>query len=147
MAVTISRYNHTLKKLLNKEITYSTLKLMLLSDDAAFDATDAQLTDVTNAGANEVDGNGWDAGGEPLTGVTISIVDTDGAMLDADDVTVQAAGGPIGPAYAAVIYDDTDANDAPLWFVDFGGAQTAGLGTDFKITFNANGIQRVTDPA
>lgn len=148
MAVTISRYNHTLKKLLNKEVDYTALKLMLLNDDAAFNASHTTLAGPAgSANANQVSGNGWTAGGETLGSVAITIVDTDGAMLDANDVSVEASGGAIGPAYAAVIYDDTDSNDAPLWFIDLGGAQTAGVGTEFKVTFDANGIQRITDPA
>ena len=39
MAVTISRYNHTVKKLLNKEIDYTTLKMMLLNNSATFTAS------------------------------------------------------------------------------------------------------------
>lgn len=148
MAVTISRYNHTAKLLLNKEVTYTTLKVMLLDNVATFTATDTALTGPAGAAnANEVSGNGWTVGGETLTSVAVTTVDTDGAMIDCDDVVVTASGGPIGPAYAAVIYDDTDANDAPLWYIDFGEAQQAGDGTPFKITINASGIYRTTDPA
>lgn len=144
MAVTISRYNHTSKKLMNKEVDLSTLKVMLLNSSASFTATNTTLNQVNNSGAYQVSGNGWTSGGVTLSNVAVTVVDTNGAMLDADDVDVEATGGAIGPAYALVIYDDTDSNDAPLWFIDFDGAQTAGEGTSFKITFNANGILRVT---
>ena len=144
MAVTISRYNHTLKKLLNKEVTLTTLKVMLLSSSASFTASHTALTSVNNSGAYQVSGNGWTAGGITLASVAVTVVNTNGAMLDAADVSVTASGGTIGPASAAVIYDDTDASDAPLFYIDFGGAESAGVGTDFKITFNANGIERVT---
>lgn len=145
MAVTISRYNHTAKLLLNKELALTTFKVMLLNNSATFDATDTALTDVTNAGAYQVSGNGWDSGGETLSNVAVTVVATDGAMIDADDLAITATGGDIGPAYKAVIYDDTHASDAPLWFIDFGESKTAGVGTDFRVTFNANGIARVTD--
>jgi hypothetical protein len=147
MAVTISRYNHTAKKLLNKEVTYTTLKIMLLNNSASFTAANTQLSQVSNSGAYQVSGNGWTAGGELLASVAITVVDTDGAMLDCDDVEVEATGGNIGPAYRAVIYDDTDSNDAPLWFIDFGEAKQADSGTPFKITINASGLYRTTDPA
>lgn len=147
MAVTISRYNHTAKLCLNKEITYSTLKAMLLSADASFTATNTTLNQVSNSGAYQVSGNGWDSGGETLQSVAITVVDTDGAMLDCADLVITATGGDIGPAYRCVIYDDTHASDAPLWFIDFDEAKTAGVGTDFRITFNASGLFRVTDPA
>lgn len=147
MAVTISRYNHTAKKLLNSEVTLASLKFMLLDNTATFDATDTTLTDVAgSANAKEVDGNGWTTGGEAVASAAITTVDTDGAMLDAADITVTATGGSIGPAYAGVIYDDADTDDQPLWYVDFGTGETAGTGTDFKVTFNASGIFRVTTP-
>jgi hypothetical protein len=146
MAVTISRYNQTAKLLLNKEITLTTLKVMLLDSNASFTAADTTLATVSNSAAYEVDGNGWTTGGETLASVAVTTVSTDGAMLDAADVTVTATGGSIGPADAAVIYDDsmTSPADAVLWYIDFGGSETAGVGTDFKITFNASGIARVT---
>ncbi len=145
MAVTISRYNHTAKKLLNKEVTYTTLKAMLLNATATFTATHTALTQVTNAGAYEVSGNGWAAGGETFGSVAVTVVDTNDAMLDANDISKTAAGGPIGPAYGCVIYDDTDASDAPLWFVNFDGSREAGEGTDFKIVLNASGLYRTAD--
>ena len=146
MAVTISRYNHTAKLLLNKEITYTTLKCMLLDSNAVFNAADTLLSDVLAGAATEVSGNGWTAGGETLASVAVTTVTTNDAMLDAADITVTATGGSIGPASAAVIYDDSMASplDAPLWYIDFGGAEQAGVGTDFKITFNASGIAQIT---
>lgn len=140
MAVTISIYNHTAKLFANGDVTLSTLKLQLLTDSATFDATHTALASVNNAAAYEVDGNGWDTGGETLTGVAVTVITTNDAKLDADDITVTATGGPIGPAYKGVIYDDTDASDAPLFFINFDGAKEAGETTDFKVTWHANGI-------
>jgi hypothetical protein len=145
MAVSISRYNHTAKLLLNKEIVYTTLKAMLLNATATFTASHTTLSSVTNAGAYQVSGNGWAAGGETLASVAVTVVDTNDAMIDADDISKTASGGSIGPAYGAVIYDDTHASDAPLWFINFDGAKEAGVGTDFKINWNASGIFRVAD--
>lgn len=144
MAETISRYNHTAKLTWNKEIDYSTLKVMLLTDDATFTAGNTTLAQVTNTGAYQVSGNGWTAGGITLASAAITTVATNGSMLDAADISITATGGDIGPAYKAVIYDDTHANDAPLWFIDFDGAKTAGEGTPFLIRINANGISRLT---
>ena len=143
MAVTISRYNHTVKKLLNKEIDYTTLKMMLLNNSATFTASHTALASVNNTGAYEVSGNGWTVGGIALASVAVTVVATNDAMLDADDISVTATGGPIGPAYKAVIYDDT--GDVPLWFIDFGQVEEAGETTDFKFSFNASGIFRAAD--
>lgn len=145
MAVTISRYNHSAKLMLNKEIVYTTLKVMLLNASATFTATHTTLSQVNNTGAYQVSGNGWTAGGETLASAAITIVDTNDAMLDATDISKTASGGSIGPASAAVIYDDTHASDAPLWYVDFGGAKEAGVGTDFKVNLNASGLFRIAD--
>lgn len=149
MAITISRYNHTAKKVLNSEITLSDLAFMLLGVSAAFNAAHTGIDQVAGANtpprANEVSGNGWTTGGEDLASVAITTVATSGAMIDAADITKTATGGPIGPAYAGVIYEK--ASGDVLWYVDFDGAQEAGVGTDFKITFHANGIARVTNPA
>lgn len=144
MAVTISRYNGTTKHIVDTQFSSITFKAMLLNASASFVATNTTLNQVSNSGVNEVSGSGWPVGGVTLTGVTSSIVDTNGVMIDAADVEIEATGGVIGPASALVIYDDADANKLPLWYVDFGGAQTAGEGTPFKITFSANGISRIT---
>lgn len=143
MAVTISRYNHTVKKLLNKEIDYTTLKMMLLNNSATFTASHTALASVNNTGAYEVSGNGWTVGGIALASVAVTVVATNDAMLDANDISVTATGGSIGPAYKAVIYDDT--GDVPLWFLDFGQVEEAGETTDFKFSFNASGIFRAAD--
>lgn len=149
MAITISRYNHTAKKVMNSEILLSDLAFMLLSDAATFDATDTGIDDVAGANtpprANEVSGNGWTAGGEDIASAAITTVAISGAMLDAADISVTATGGNIGPAYKGVVYEKTSGD--VLWFVDFDGAQEAGEGTDFKVTWNVNGIFRVTNPA
>lgn len=149
MAITISRYNHTAKKIMNSEIALNDLYFMLLSDSASFDATDTSIDDVAGADtpprANEVSGNGWTTGGEAIGSAAITTVSTSGAMLDGEDISVEASGDSIGPAHAGVIYEKTSGD--VLWYVDFDGAQEAGVGTDFKITFHANGIFRVTNPA
>lgn len=157
MTVTVNRYNHTLKRWLNSEVDKANLKAMLLSDDATFDATDTSIDDVAGAltgspaeRANELYGNGWAQGGQTLDSVAVTIVATDGAMIDCADETVTATGGaipPTGGAYKTVVYDAT--NGWPLWFYTHNviGGESAGEGTEFKILPNGNGLMRVTTPA
>lgn len=142
MAVTITPYNHTLKKIANKEFTLSTLKVMLLNQAAVtgFDASNTTLTQVLTGAQDEVSGNGWTAGGETIANVAVSTVTTNDAALDGDDISKTASGGSIGPAYGAVIYDDTDASDAPLAMIDFGQSEEAGDTTDFKVIWPTGGI-------
>lgn len=138
MAVTMSLYDHTVKLIVNKEVTYTTLKVKLLDNTATFSASQTTVASVDGSGAKEVSGNGWTSGGITLTGVAVTQVTTNDAMLDADDVAVTASGGSIGPAYAALVYDST--SNKPLVYIDFGQAQSAGSTTDFKIVWDATGI-------
>lgn len=139
---TINPYNHTAKLLMNGEVSLADLKVMLVDGTTGFSAAHTTLAQATDAGADEVDGAGWDTGGEALAGAAITIVSTSGAMLDATDISVTATAGNIGPAEGAIIYDDDHTDDAPLFYIDFEEEKTADEGTDFKITFDANGIAR-----
>lgn len=138
MAVTMSLYDHTLKLAANKEITLTTLKVKLLSNTATFLAADATVAAVDGTGTKEISGNGWVAGGPTLAGVIVTTVTTNDAMLDANDISVTAAAGSIGPAYAALVYDAT--SNKPLIYIDFGQSQSAGNTTDFKIVWDVTGL-------
>ncbi len=132
MAVTVSPFNHTLTILLNQDVDLAALKWMLRTGGTFT----ASHTAMASLDGSEVSGNGWDVGGELLT-PTISIFNTNGASIDFADVSETATGGTIGPTTEGVIYDDT--NDFPMFWIDYGGSESAGVGTDFKITFGANG--------
>lgn len=137
MAVTISVYNHTAAKFADGSFAVGdTYKVKLLTA-ATFDATNATLAAT---GGTEVAGtNGYTTGGQALANVAVSTVTTNDAKFDADDVTWSASGGNLTASYG-ILFNDTDANDPPLAFIDFGGSQTAGDGTQFKIVWNASGI-------
>ena len=141
MAVTISLYNHTARRFADgSNVAGDTYRLMLCTA-ATFNAADATLaaiskTEVANA-------NGYTTNGPALTGVAITTVTTNDARFDADDVTLAATGGSIAAEFG-ILYNDTDADDPPVAFIDFDGAKTAGAGTDFKIVWNANGIVTFT---
>jgi len=137
MAVTISVYNHTAAKFADGSFAATdTYKVKLLTA-ATFDATH---TTLAATGGTEVAGaNGYTTTGQALTNVAVSTVTTNDAKFDADDVTWTASGGSIAASYG-ILFNDTDANDPPLAFIDFGGSQTAGDGTQFKIVWNASGI-------
>lgn len=136
MAVTISLYNHTAKLFANGEVNIANLKLMLVGSGYTFAATE---TVMTNALAQQVSGNGWTSGGEALASAAVTVTTTNDATLDATDISVTASGGDIGPATGGVIYED-DVTDVPLFYINFDGSKTAGVGTAFKVTWNASGI-------
>lgn len=134
MAVTISLYNQAAKVLADSTLDLSAFKVTL-HNGSSFTAANTQFSDVS---ASEVNGNGWTSGGVTLTTVAVTTVTTNDAKLTADNISVTATGGSIGPATAAVIREAT-ANKL-IAYIDFGGSQEAGVGTDFKINWNASGI-------
>lgn len=127
-------YNHTRKLFNNQQITLTTLKVMLVNG-YTYDATAVDMTGIT---PSEVSGNGWTAGGETLTSVTVTTTATDSATLDAANIAVTATGGSIGPADGLVVYDST--LSAPLFYTSFASSQTAGNGTQFLVNVSASGI-------
>lgn len=137
MAVTISLYNHTAKLFADGSNAVGDTYKVALYTAATFDATNTTLAGVTKT---EVAGSfGYTTGGQALTGVAVTTVTTNDAKFDANDATWSASGGAITASYA-ILYNDTDANDPPIAFIDFGGSESAGDGTDFKIIWNASGI-------
>lgn len=157
MAVTIDHFDQFVELMGDIATTYGgwpndTLIIMLLNSTHAFAATDTVRTDVN---ANEIPGNNGytqsdGAGaGEQLTSVTSSQPSAGIWQLDAADASWTASGGPIpssGDCTDAVIFDDTITSpaNALAFDIDFGGAQSAGDGTDFIISFDANGICRIS---
>lgn len=137
MAVTISLYNHTAKLFADgSNAAADTYKVKLLTA-ATFDATHTTL--AATGGTESTTGTGYTAGGQALTGVAVTTVTTNDAKFDANDLTWSASGGAITASYA-ILYNDTDANDPPLAFIDFDGSESAGDGTNFLIVWNASGI-------
>ena len=137
MAPSISLYNHTAQRFASGlNASGDTYKVMLCTA-ATFNAADTTLAGITKT--EVANGNGYTTGGATLANVAVTTVTTNDAKLDADDLTWTAAGGSIAAAFA-ILYNDTDANDPPVAFIDFDGTQTAADGTEFKVAWNAGGI-------
>jgi len=135
--VSVSLYNHTAARFADGSNAASdTYKVKLLTA-ATFSA--AHTTLAATGGTEVANANGYTTGGATLANLAVTTVTANDAKFDADDVTWTASGGSITAAYA-ILYNDTDASDPPVAFIDFGGSQTAGDGTDFKIIWNASGI-------
>lgn len=141
MAVTISLYDHTTAKFANGSFAVGdTYKLMLCSA-ATFTASNTTLASITKT--EIASGTGYTTGGETLANVAVSAVTTNDAKFDADDVSITASGGSIAASYG-ILYDDTDADDPPVAFIDFDGTITASSGTPFVVAWNAAGIVTFT---
>jgi hypothetical protein len=110
-----------------KQIDESTdvYKIILMNDTFAFNKdTHALLADVTASQLST--GFGYTQSNKELTGVVVSENDVnDKASTIWDDVIWTASGGSIGPAGAAIIYNDTIAEKPIACCIDFG--------TDFNI--------------
>ncbi len=124
-----------------------TIDIILMNSTHAFTASN---TLKSNIAANEIPtNNGYTQGAEALVSVTSSQPAAGVWMLDAADASWTASGGPIpssGDCTDAVIYDETLTTplDGLMFDIDFGQAESAGDGTDFIVSFHANGIARIT---
>jgi hypothetical protein len=140
MAPSISLYNHTTARFANgANAVGDTYKLMLCSA-ATFDAANTTLASITKT---EISGNGYTTGGATLANVAVTTVATNNAKFDADDVSITASGGSIAASHA-ILYNDTDADDPPVAFLNFDGTITATNGVPFVVQWNANGIVTFT---
>ena len=141
MAVTITLYNHTVSRFASgANAVGDTYKINLYSV-FDFDAADTTKT-MAEVGATQLAsaGFGYTQNDKALSNVAVSVVTTNDAKFDADDVSWTASGGDIGPASYALIYNDTDANGPPVAYIAFGEAKTANTGTPFNVTWDAAGI-------
>jgi hypothetical protein len=137
MAATASLYNHTLKRFASGENAEGDTYRVALYSAATFNAADTTLAEITKTEIAAV--NGYIAGGVALTNLVVTVFAGSGARVDADNASWSADGGPIAASYA-ILYNDTDANDPPLLFIDFDGEETAGDGTDFLVVWGDDGI-------
>lgn len=121
------------------DVTTDTLKIILV--DAAFTFDPDTHATYADCSANEIaTGNGYTTGGETLTNVAVSIDSSaDQVDIDADNVTWTATGGTIPETGAAIIYNDTHANDTVVMCIDFGADYITTDTKLFQINFS-NGL-------
>jgi hypothetical protein len=118
------------------------LKLGLIDSTAAPTAADATPVWGDYSG-NEVSGSGYVAGGATLGGVTWTEASGVATLDDTSNVTwSQNASGPTN-IYYGVLYNDSDASDAAICYIDMGGPVSLQDG-DVSVTWNASGILTVT---
>ncbi len=137
MAVTVSLYNHTARLLADGSNPPGDTFRVMLCTSATFSAANTTLAGITKT--EVATANGYTAGGVALANVTISTVTTNDARFDADDASWSATGGAITASFA-ILYNDSDAGDPPLAFIDFGESRSAGAGTELEIVWSASGI-------
>lgn len=134
---TLQLYNHTAQRFASGANSSTDVYKVKLLSAGTFNAANVTLAET--GGTEVASGTGYTTGGQTLAGVTVTTVTTNDAMFDANDVTWAISGGSL-TAVAAVLYNDTDANDPPVAFLDFGGTRTVSSGNNFVLSWNANGI-------
>jgi hypothetical protein len=124
-----------------------THKVALFDNDITPDNTVATANSILNAGqwtqaGNEVaDGTNWDAGGEPLTGVTFAPT-TNVLKFDAADTPQGGATCTLANVYGGFVHDSSVANHG-LSFHYFGGINGVTAGT-FSVVWHTSGIFTIT---
>jgi hypothetical protein len=138
MAVTVSIFDHTAQRFASGANASSDTYKVALYTAATYLASATTLAGITKT--EVASGNGYTTTGATLASVAVTTVTTNDAKFDANDVswTVPAAGS-LSAAYA-ILYNDTDANDPPVLFIDFGETITTTDGGIFQIIWNASGI-------
>lgn len=133
------------------DLADDTLKIALYDNDITPSQTAAAASTAYNAGqwtasGNEVaDSTEWDAGGEPLTGVSSSF-SSNVYTLDATDTPSGGTSATLANVYGGLVYDDTlttPVADQGICYLYFGGANSVTDGT-FTVLYNAAGILSVT---
>lgn len=139
MAVTITPYNHTAARLAaGVSPATNTFKVNLYS--ALPFIAGATTKTAAEVGATQLaTANGYTQNSRALAGITVTTVTTNGAKFDANDVQWTAATGNIAGEFG-LLYDDTAADDPPMFHINFGEIITAVPGNTFDIIWNANGI-------
>jgi hypothetical protein len=136
MAVTATVANKFKYLLATKQIDFAndTFKCCLMGSTFTFDKdADHYYSDISSD--ELATGYGYTAGGQTMTGVTVTENDaSDRCDVAWNNPTWTAAGGSIGASAGAIIYDDTVTSDPVVGYIDFGGSQTATVGENFIIS-------------
>jgi hypothetical protein len=141
-----SVYNHTRARFLDGTFKVTDSYVANLYSTLVFDAT-ATTKAEAEAGATQLaTANGYTQDVKALTNLSVSIVNTNEAKLDADDVIWTASGGQLIASFA-LLFNDTHADDAPVLFIDLEGALLAEDGSDLRLQWDAGGIFTSTAPA
>lgn len=118
------------------------LKVGIVDDTITPTAADATPT-WGDYSANEVStAGGYTAGG--LTVANNTYTEAGGvATLDGDNLALTQDAGGFTDGYWGILYDDTNATDSAIGFVDLGGPVSEAAGP-IAINWNASGILTVT---
>jgi hypothetical protein len=109
----------------------------------SFDAADVTKATAESGGTQVATGFGYTQDSKVLTSVGISTFGTNGSKFTAGNPTWTASGGDIIASHA-LVYNDTDTDDPPLYYINFDAVITALDGAPFVINWDADGIATLT---
>lgn len=133
------------------DLNSNTFKAALYDNDITPDQTVTSANTAYNAGqwtaaGNEVsDGTEWDAGGEPLTGVTSSFT-SNVFTFDAANTPSGGTSATLANVYGCLVYSDTIASPVAkqgICYNYFGGVNSVTDGT-MTIIWHTSGILAIT---
>lgn len=130
-------YNEGLARVVDGDIDFNNLYIMLLSKAARFNALHSTINAVTKDGLYEVTGLELAKGGIKLTNVRAEAVGTIRAAVKSDNAKQIIVANDKTFKFA-VIYDKT--SGVPLTWLDFIDVFTAVQGTELTIDLSTNGI-------
>ena len=139
---TFNKFNSFVEYLAEKVFDLENDDLTIVLTDTAPDAANSVYADLTEIAG----GNGYTTGGVPAT--IVSSGQTSGTYkLVLDDLTITAAGGPVGPFRYFVLVDTTPTTpDKPLigWW-DYGSSITLADGESITVDFSAtDGVLQIS---
>lgn len=140
MGVTVYQFNHNALRFANGSNSASDTYRVSLYTSVTFSASATTLAGITKT--EVATGNGYTAGGKVLTGVTITQVTTNDAKFSANNASWTVSDPGTLTASGAILWNDTDANDPPLLYIDFGGPNSVTNGGIYQIIWDPNGIIR-----
>lgn len=125
-------YDNALARFLDGSVDLNNLRLVLLTADASFTATDTTVAQVTNSGAYLVASGGFPGAGILLTGVSGVAIGTQAYGFSADPAVRTIVNEPL-IARNAMVYDAT--SGLPVLFTDLGGELGVPRETVLTLTF------------
>lgn len=119
-----------------------TLKLGIVDNTLTPTVSDSTPT-WSDYSANEVStAGGYTANGITLT--TVTYTEAAGvATLNADNITISQNGSGFTDGYWGILYNDDDASDSAIGFLDLGGPVSEAAG-EISIAWNVSGILTVS---
>lgn len=145
MAVSVEFYNNFIKDMGLQRINFATdVFKVILVYNYTFNPEHVFKSE-TNGELST--GAGYTNGGATLTGTTWDWNDEqEFTRFDAEDVTWTASAGDIGPATGAIIFDSstTPTPNRLICYIDFGESELISQDSQFKLTFNTDGVFSIT---